>query len=85
VRYAFIREHEDRYPARRLCKVIALHPSDCYAWRANPESRRSIEDRRLLGHIKQSWLESGGVYDYRKVHDDLREMGEACGHNPFIA
>ncbi len=29
--------------------------------------------------MKQSWLESGTVYGYRKVTDDLREQGEACG------
>lgn len=42
---------------------------------------RATEDRRLLAHIKQSWLESGTVYGYRKVHDDLRELGETCGRN----
>ncbi|HEY0845763.1 MAG TPA: IS3 family transposase [Noviherbaspirillum sp.] len=81
VRYAFIREHEAQYPVRRLCKVMMVHPSGYYAWRSNPESARSIEDRRLLGHIKQSWLESGAVYGYRKVHDDLRDLGETCGRN----
>ncbi|SCC94116.1 hypothetical protein THIX_60174 [Thiomonas sp. X19] len=35
----------------------------------------------MLGRIKQSWLESGGVYGYRKVHDDMRDLGERCGHN----
>ena len=34
---------------------------------------------RLAGHIKQSWLESGSVYGYRKVTDDLRALGETCG------
>lgn len=38
-----------------------------------------IEDQRLLGVIKQSWLESGCVYGYRKVHHDLRDLGELCG------
>ena len=38
-----------------------------------------IEDQRLLGIIKQSWLESGCVYGYRKVYHDLRELGETCG------
>ena len=33
----------------------------------------------MLGLIKQSWLESGCVYGYRKIHDDLRDMGELCG------
>ena len=34
-----------------------------------------------MGLIKHSWLESGGVYGYRKIHDDLREIGEACGRH----
>lgn len=28
--------------------------------------------------VKQSWLESGAVYGYRKIHRDLRDLGEAC-------
>jgi len=31
---------------------------------------------RLTGFIKQSWLESGCVYGYRKIHDDLSSLGE---------
>ena len=31
--------------------------------------------------IKESWLESGSVYGYRKVCDDLRELSEQCGIN----
>ena len=66
---------------RRLCKMLDVHPSGFYAWRAVPESARGQEDRRLLGHIKQYWLESDAVYGYRKIHHDLRELGETCGRN----
>ena len=34
-----------------------------------------------MGLIKQFWLESGCVYGYRKVHSDLRDLGESCGIN----
>lgn len=34
--------------------MMAVHPSGFYAWCAEPESQRAQEDRRLLGHIKQS-------------------------------
>jgi putative transposase len=61
--------------------MMAVHPSGFYAWCAEPESDRAKEDRRLLAHIKQSWLESGAVYGYRKVSDDLRDLGEQCGIN----
>jgi len=61
--------------------MMAVHPSGFYAWCTAPERQRALEDRRLLGHIKQSWLESGAVYGYRKVSEDLRDLGEQCGIN----
>jgi len=64
---------------RRLCKMMTVYPSGYYAWCRNKLSDRAREDQRLLGQIKHSWLESGGVYGYRKIHLDLREAGEACG------
>lgn len=59
--------------------MMGVHPSGYYAWQRNPSSERAKEDRRLLGMIKQNWLESGGVYGYRKIKDDLRDQGETCG------
>lgn len=66
---------------RRLCKMTGVHPSGFYAWCVQPESKRAEEDRRLLGHMKKSLLESGAVYGCRKVADDLRDLGEGCGIN----
>lgn len=67
------------YPVRRLCHVMSVHPSGYYAWRSDPASPRAKEDQRLLGLIKHAWLESGGVYGYRKITHDLRDLGESCG------
>lgn len=64
-----------------MCRVLDVHPSGFYAWLKNPLSKRAREDQRQTGLIKQSWLESGGVYGYRKVYDDLKELGEDCGIN----
>jgi putative transposase len=46
-----------------------------------PNSRRSLEDNRLLGKIKQFWLESGCVYGYRNLTLDLKDDGEHVGKN----
>lgn len=59
--------------------MMNVHPSGYYAWQRQPLSARAQEDQRLLGQIKQCWLESGGIYGYRKIRDDLRELGETCG------
>jgi putative transposase len=61
-----------------MCRVLKVHRSGFYAWLKSPLSIRGKDDRRLTGLIKQSWLESGCVYGYRKIHDDLRSLGESC-------
>jgi putative transposase len=81
VRYAFIKDQGDRWPVRCLCQWLEVHPSGYYAWRKKPRSPRTIDNDRLTGLIKQFWLESGGVYGYRKIYSDLRAYGEGCGKN----
>ena len=81
MRYAFIQAHEDQYPVRTLCRMMSVHRSGYYAWRKQPQSPRQVEDTRVLGLIKQAWLESGCVYGYRKVHDELRSLGEKSCRN----
>ena len=58
---------------------MAVHPSGYYACRARPDSLRVKNDRRPLGLIKQFWLESGCVYGYRKITNDLCDDRETCG------
>lgn len=70
-----------RYPVRILCSVLSLHPSGYYAWLKAPVTKRERKEREHLGLIKQSWLESGGVYGYRKIYRDLLAQGVACGKN----
>ena len=79
MRYAFIAREELNHAVRTLCKVMNVNRSGYYAWQANPESKRQKQDTKLLGLIKQSWLESGSIYGYRKVTDDLRDIGAKCG------
>jgi len=64
-----------------MCRVLKVHHSGFYAWLKSPLSERSKDARRLTGLIKQSWFESGCVYGYRKIHDDLRNLGERCSLN----
>jgi putative transposase len=40
-----------------------------------------LEDRRQTKLIKAAWKESGEVYGYRKLHDDLCDLGEDISPN----
>lgn len=79
MRYAFIKRHELEHSVRRMCKVMQVYRSGYYAWKTAPQSPRTMDDLRLLGLLKQAWLESGGVYGYRKLTLDMRDLGERCG------
>ena len=77
MRYAFVAEHRSRV----MCRCLRIHLSGYYAWLNNPQSRRAKEDARQTELIRTAWKESGKVYGYRKLHDDLIEQGEICFPN----
>jgi hypothetical protein len=39
-----------------------------------------LEDQRQTVLLKQAWDDSGEVYGYRKLHDDLCDLGEDISH-----
>lgn len=64
-----------------MCRVLGVHFSGFYAWVKNPLSLRSLEDERQTKLIVKAWKDSGKVYGYRKIHDDLIDMGESVSEN----
>ena len=64
-----------------MCRVLAVHFSGLAAWFKEPLSARAHEDMRQTELIRQAWAESGKVYGYRKLTDDLRDAGETCSEN----
>ncbi len=81
MKYAFIVEHRPLFSISAMCRVLRVHPSGFYAWLKNPLSKRSAEDQRQTKLIKEAWEDSGEVYGYRKLHDDLCDQGEICCPN----
>ena len=67
-----------------MCKVLKVHHSGYYAWLQDPQCQRKKDDAHLLGYVKQFWLESGGVYGYRKITKDMKVSGEICGRNRIL-
>jgi len=64
-----------------MCHVLNIERSGFYAWLKQPLSAKAKDDNRLLGKIKQFWLESGCTYGYRNITIDLKSDGETCGKN----
>lgn len=81
MKYAFIKAHRALFSICAMCRVLGVQRSGFYAWLKTPSSPRAKDNERLTGLIKQSWLESGCVYGYRKIHDDLQCLGEKLSAN----
>ncbi len=81
MRYAFIKGHHQQFNVRSMCSLLTVHPSGFYAWLKRPFSKRAVEDKQQTELLKHAWEDSGKVYGYRKLHDDLRDQGESCCPN----
>ncbi|ULU23383.1 IS3 family transposase [Dyella terrae] len=79
MKYRFINDHRHVFRVAPMCRMLEVTRGGFYQWLDKPESDRAIEDRRLLGLIRDSYDASGGVYGARRVLGDLREAGEVCG------
>lgn len=66
---------------RSMCRVLMVHFSGFYAWLKEPLSQRRLKDVRQTELIQQAWADSGKVYGYRKLKDDLRDAGETCSES----
>jgi putative transposase len=69
------------FALRAMCRMLVIHPSGFYAWLREPLSQRALEDQRQTVLLKQAWDDSGEVYGYRKLHDDLCDLGEDISPN----
>jgi len=54
---------------------MQVHRSGYYQWLNQPISNRELENQELLVHIKEAYKESNGIYGYRNIHKDLKELG----------
>ena len=62
-------QHAHRSPQWLLCVAQAA------------VQQAHIEDKRQTELLKEAWEDSGKVYGYRKLHDDLRDQGETSCPN----
>jgi putative transposase len=79
--YAFIEEHEPKFPVRILCRRLGVSPSAYYRWKADPVSPRREANQRLLDRIRMIYEMNRGVYGSPRILRELRDLGESCGRN----
>jgi putative transposase len=81
VRFAFIRDHQDRFPVELLCQVLGVSRSGYYAWRDRPPSERARRRDRLVAAIGEAHAESRATYGSPRVYHALKARGVTCCEN----
>ena len=84
MRFAFIHAERADYPVAALSRALGVSRGGFYAWRSRPESRRSVEDRRLSLLVRAAHEESRGAYGSPRVHVELAAQGERVGRKRVV-
>ena len=79
MKYAFITTEAANHRITLLCRVLAVSRSGYYGWRSRTESPRTIDDRRLLRHIREAHRQNRQAYGALKTWRVLRQQGIAGG------
>lgn len=64
-----------------MCRCLRLQPSGFHARLKAPPRKQAREDERQTELLRKAWGESGKVYGYRKLHDDLLDQRESICPN----
>jgi putative transposase len=76
---SFIDAHRARFGVEPICRVLELAPSTYYARRSRPPSRRTLQDARLLGRIRDVHANNYAAYGSRRTWKTLRREGIEVG------
>ena len=79
MKYAFIRDHADRWPVRHLCRLLGVQRSAYYDWRDRPERIIPAEELALRRRMKTLFNASRGSLGSRMLTKNLRQEGFEVG------
>jgi putative transposase len=81
VKFAFIKEHLEKFPAAVCCGVLAVSRSGYFAWFKRPASRRAARRSELAKKIQLVHEEHRRVYGSPRVCRALQARGESVCEN----
>jgi putative transposase len=67
--------HLNQYPVEMMCRVLKVSKSGYYAWRARPESTRSLENKAITAKIQKVFSDSKDTYGSPRIARELIKSG----------
>lgn len=75
MKFRFIRDHQDQYRVRVMCRVLEVSPSGFYDWLGRRPAPRTVDDATLLLEIREIFEASKQLYGSPRVHAELIHRG----------
>ena len=75
-----MRTNQASFSVRMMCEVLGVSPSGYYAWSKRAPSRRAVENKRLLGRMRETHTFSRETYGEPRIHAELRDEGWRVNH-----
>lgn len=75
MKYAFFAAHRPLFSVRRMCHCLNINPFGFYVWVKKPLRYRSHQYASQTKLLKEAWNDRWQGHGYRKLHDDLLELG----------
>jgi putative transposase len=76
MKYAWIYEHRDSYPAAAMCRVLQVLSSGYYDSLDREPSKQAQRHERIKKSVQQVHAESHGIYGSAKIADRLQQSDE---------
>jgi putative transposase len=78
MKYIFVRDHREAFPADLMFWALGVGIIGFYAWLKRPESPRRRDNLWLLTELKAVYRRSRKTYGDLRTHAELSENGHAC-------
>jgi putative transposase len=81
VKFAFVKDHQRRWPVAVICRVLKVARSGFYAWLRRKPSARQVRQAQLLAKIRVAHAQNRQLYGSPRVHRALLIDGETVSRN----
>jgi putative transposase len=81
MKFTFIKNNRKYYSIGKMAKVLGVSRSGYYDWLSRPESKRSLENKKILEKIKEIHKNSREIYGSPKIYKELQNQEIKCGIN----
>lgn len=80
MKYAWIKQHRDRFSVSRMCRQLGVSRSGYCQWRMRLPSTRSCLNAVLDDRVEQTHSDSRGAYGRRRAQRSLLDEGIRVSH-----